>query len=137
LTRGNSLVLRRGLHAYDVSLRSIWFQWTTVAVATGQSPQLADWIVGSGADSLIVNVNIRDDVRDFPQTLQVQLWSYVSQCTTLVADLPNANYFETQVYPSPHTQRTDGLRRSGACCSIQAGTLREQVRPHRDTGLAQ
>jgi 4-amino-4-deoxy-L-arabinose transferase-like glycosyltransferase len=87
------------LHAHPyLSIRSIWFQWTALATSTRQTPQLADWFARSGADFLIVNVDIRDDIHAFPQPLQAQFWSYLDQCATLIADLPNVNYFPTQVY---------------------------------------
>jgi hypothetical protein len=84
-------------HPY-LSLRSIWFQWTALAAATRQSPQLTDWFARSGAESLIVNIDISDDVHAFPEALQTEFWSYIDECTTLVAELPNLNYFLTRVY---------------------------------------
>jgi 4-amino-4-deoxy-L-arabinose transferase-like glycosyltransferase len=83
-------------HRY-VSLRSIWFQWVA-ASAAGQSPHFTEWLVSSQAESIVVNINVRADVRAFPAELQNQFWTFIDRCTTLTADVANANYFETQVY---------------------------------------
>jgi hypothetical protein len=80
-----------------VSLRNIWFQWTALAHA-GQQPEFADWMVRLHPASIIVNINVRDDVLAFPPALQAQFWEYMQRCTTLAADIPNPNYFETEVY---------------------------------------
>ncbi|HEX8969799.1 MAG TPA: hypothetical protein VF937_18090 [Chloroflexota bacterium] len=83
-------------HPY-VSLRSIWFQWAALA-ARGQAPQFRDWVSRTHPDSVVVNINVRDDVRAFPAALQEQFWGFLDRCTTLTADIANPNYFETEVY---------------------------------------
>jgi 4-amino-4-deoxy-L-arabinose transferase-like glycosyltransferase len=92
-------------HRY-VSLRSLWFQWSAVARSQG-TPRFIDWVTRAQPDSVIVNVNVRADVQAFPEVLQTQFWSFVDRCTTLVADLDDATYFDTQIYtvlrPPPET----------------------------------
>ena len=84
-------------HQY-LSLRSIWFQWAAAASKGGDSPRFVDWVTRSQADSLIVNVNVRADIHAFPESLQMQFWSYVERCTTQVGDIQDANYFDVEVY---------------------------------------
>ena len=83
-------------HPY-VSLRSTWFQWAAAASAGG-SPQFADWVIRTHPATIIVNVNVRGDVRAFPQALQDQFWAFIDQCTTLTSNIHNPNYFDTEVY---------------------------------------
>ena len=49
-------------------------------------------------DSVIVNVNARADIHAFPDALQQQFWQFIERCTSLVADLDDPTYFDTQVY---------------------------------------
>ena len=84
-------------HHY-LSLRSLWFQWTAAANSGGESPRFVDWVTRAQADSLIVNVNVRADIHAFPESLQMQFWSYVERCTTQVDDIQDANYFDVEVY---------------------------------------
>jgi 4-amino-4-deoxy-L-arabinose transferase-like glycosyltransferase len=90
-------------HPY-LSLRGVWFQWTAMA-ASGATPRFADWVTRARADSIIVNDNIRGDVRDFPETLQQQFWAFVQTCTTRVTQLDDPTYLQIEVYeitrPSP------------------------------------
>jgi 4-amino-4-deoxy-L-arabinose transferase-like glycosyltransferase len=83
-------------HPYT-SLRSIWFQWTARQDA-GETPEFADWVIRARPDSIIVNINVRNDVRAFPPQLQDQFWTFLDRCTVLVKDIPNPNYFEIEVY---------------------------------------
>jgi hypothetical protein len=83
------------LHAHPyLSLRSIWWQWSEVAAA----PNFVDWVTSTGTEGVIVNTNVRDDIRSFPPPLQAQFWSFLARCTTRVADIVDANYFEIEVY---------------------------------------
>jgi 4-amino-4-deoxy-L-arabinose transferase-like glycosyltransferase len=83
------------LHAHPyLSLRSIWWQWSNVAAA----PNFVDWVTSTGTEGVIVNTNVRDDIRSFPPPLQAQFWSFLARCTTRVADIVDANYFEIEVY---------------------------------------
>ena len=84
-------------HPYT-SLRSLWFQWAAAANQTGRTPDFADWVVGSGAEHLIVNNNVRDDIRAFPEPLQRQFWSFMDHCTTQLADMDDANYRVIEIY---------------------------------------
>jgi 4-amino-4-deoxy-L-arabinose transferase-like glycosyltransferase len=92
-------------HRY-LSLRSLWFQWSASARRAG-NPKFVDWVTRAQPDSVIVSVNVRADVQAFPEALQAQFWSFVDDCTTLVADLDDATYFDIQVYavrrPPPET----------------------------------
>jgi hypothetical protein len=93
-------------HPY-LSLRSIWWQWSLAADSSGQQlPQFLDWVIRTQTDVVIVNINVRDDVLSFPEPLQAQFWDFIERCTTLVTDIPNPNYFDTEIYavhrgPSP------------------------------------
>jgi hypothetical protein len=86
-------------HPY-LSLRSIWFQWAAAATAAGPSaaPRFTDWVTRAGAESVVVNINIRADIHAFPEALQSQFWTFIDQCTTQVADFNDPNYFEIEVY---------------------------------------
>ena len=82
-------------HDY-LSLRSLWFQWA--AAARHGDPRFIDWVSHAQPDRVIVNINIRADIRAFPAALQAQFWRFVDECTTLLAELDDATYFNTQVY---------------------------------------
>src|SRR5205085_12019192 len=41
---------------------------------------------------------IRDDVQAFPGPLQDQFWSFIHQCTSMVAEVDDPTYFDTQIY---------------------------------------
>jgi hypothetical protein len=49
-------------------------------------------------DSVIVNNNVRDDIRDFPVALQVQFRQFLEHCTAPLADVDDPTYLDTQVY---------------------------------------
>jgi hypothetical protein len=86
-------------HPY-ASLRSVWWQWQTRAEASADQsrpPQFADWVGSLQADTIIVNDNIRDDVRSFPDALQRQFWAFVSMCTTQALELTDAFYLRIEV----------------------------------------
>jgi len=84
-------------HRY-VSLRSLWFQWSAAAAEARGDPRFIDWVAWAKPDTVIVNVNVRADVQAFPDKLQAQFWRFMERCTTLVADVDDPTYFETQVY---------------------------------------
>jgi hypothetical protein len=81
-------------HPY-ISLRSLWFQWSATTQA---NPQFSDLAARWQPTAVIVNNNVRDDVRAFPLALQDQFWSYLARCTLLVAEVDDPTYFETQIY---------------------------------------
>jgi hypothetical protein len=84
-------------HPY-ASLRSVWWQWSVQASAEpGRLPQFASWVASTHADAIIVNDDIRDDVRHFPEAVQQQFWAFVSMCTTPVLDLTDASYLKIEV----------------------------------------
>jgi 4-amino-4-deoxy-L-arabinose transferase-like glycosyltransferase len=96
-------------HPY-LSLRSIWWQWSD-AVA----PNFADWVASTGTQTVIVNVNVRDDIRSFPAALQTQFWSFLARCSAQVDDIVDVNYLEIEVYrvtmplPTPATCIADNI----------------------------
>lgn len=83
-------------HPY-LSLRSIWFQWTLLE-RDGDAPEFADLVLRSRPHSIIVNINVREDLKAFPPLLQNQFWEFMDSCTTQVLDIPNPNYFEIEIY---------------------------------------
>lgn len=101
-------------HPY-LSLRSIWWQWSDVAVKSRTSPNIVSWFSGQRGESVIVNVNVRDDIRSFPTALQTQFWRFLARCTTQVDDIVDVNYFEIEVYqvtsplPAPETCIADDV----------------------------
>jgi 4-amino-4-deoxy-L-arabinose transferase-like glycosyltransferase len=84
-------------HPY-LSLRSIWWQWSDLAAKSGASPDISHWFSRQPGETVIVNVNVRDDIRSFPATLQTQFWRFLARCTTQVDDIVDVNYFEIEVY---------------------------------------
>src|SRR5262249_8630779 len=81
-------------HPY-VSLRNRWFQWVARANATGQVPNFSDWVAREHPESVVVNVNVRDDVKDFPETLQKQFWDFIERCTVRIGDVDDPDaYFD-------------------------------------------
>jgi hypothetical protein len=85
-------------HQY-LSLRSVWWQWGLAAGASSQQPpRFRDWVTRTQTDVVIVNINVRDDLLSFPEVLQTQFWDFIDQCTTLVTDIPNPNYFDTEIH---------------------------------------
>jgi 4-amino-4-deoxy-L-arabinose transferase-like glycosyltransferase len=94
-------------HPY-LSLRNLWFQWTAAATTDGPTPQFADWVVRAQADSIVVNDNVRGDVLAFPDTVQLQFWTFINTCTRRVGYLNDPTYLEIEVYeiirPSPQPE---------------------------------
>lgn len=85
-------------HPY-LSLRNIWFQWVARANATGQTPRFSDWIPPHTSPYVVVNNNVRDDIRDFPPPLQAQFKAFLDGCTTQIGEVDDPNaYFDTQIY---------------------------------------
>jgi hypothetical protein len=64
---------------------------------------------------VIVNVNVRDDIRSFPAALQTQFWSFLARCSAQVDDIVDVNYLEIEVYrvtlplPAPETCVADNI----------------------------
>jgi 4-amino-4-deoxy-L-arabinose transferase-like glycosyltransferase len=79
-------------HPY-LSLRSVWWQWSDAA-----APHFVDWVTSTRTQAVIVNVNVRDDIRSFPVPLQAQFWNFLARCATQVDDIVDVNYFEIEVY---------------------------------------
>jgi hypothetical protein len=77
-----------------ISLRSLWFQWTS---RNGQM-SFADLAATWQPTGLIVSNNVRDDVRAFPATLQDQFWTFVDRCTELAQTIDDPTYFQIDVY---------------------------------------
>ena len=109
------------LHSHPyASLRSVWWQWWAQASAShDQPPRFVSWVISHQAEAIIVNDNIRDDVRAFPDALQQQFWAYVSACTTPVLDLMDASYLRIELdritRPPPALEICGGTRlRNGA-----------------------
>lgn len=83
-------------HAYR-SLRAIWFRWAAMQHG-GQQPNLDELLQGVGAANVIVNNNVRDDVRAFPDELQRQFWTFMERCTTLVDIVDDPTYLRIDIY---------------------------------------
>jgi hypothetical protein len=85
-------------HSY-LSLRSVWWQWMN-----GHEADFLDGVGWADADALIVNDNVRDDVRLFPESVQQRFWRFVDTCTAPVAALDDRTYFGIQIYRAldPH-----------------------------------
>jgi len=83
------------LHQHrSVSARSMWFQWVSIA-ANGQQPAVfARRGTAAGPDSVIVNNDVRDDIRDFPAALQTRFRQFIEQCTPLAADVDDPTYLD-------------------------------------------
>jgi 4-amino-4-deoxy-L-arabinose transferase-like glycosyltransferase len=90
-------------HPY-LSLRNVWWQWSA---ADGRTPTFVDGASWADADSVVVNDNVRADVLLFPEAAQRRFWTFLRVCTTRVADLTDATYFDIQVYrvtkPAPES----------------------------------
>ena len=84
-------------HPYT-SLRSLWFQWSATAHETGLDPNFVDLVTRGGAQQLIVNQNVRNDIRAFPQALQQQFWTFMDHCTSELANFDDANYRVIEIY---------------------------------------
>jgi hypothetical protein len=77
-----------------ISLRSLWFQWTSRNGSTSFNDLVAAW----QPRSLIVNNNVRDDIRAFPSELQTQFWTFVDQCSRMVKDIDDPTYLDIRIY---------------------------------------
>ena len=77
-----------------ISLRSLWFQWTSLDGSTSFNDLVGRW----QPRSLIVNNNVRDDIRAFPSELQEQFWTFVAQCSRMVEEIDDPTYFDIRVY---------------------------------------
>jgi len=72
----------------------MWFQWVSIA-ANGQQPAVfARRGTAAGRDSVIVNNDVRDDIRDFPAALQTQFRQFIEHCTILAADVDDPTYLD-------------------------------------------
>jgi hypothetical protein len=80
-------------HPY-ISLRSLWFQWQSQNGAASFTDLVQRW----QPRSVIVNNNVRDDIKAFPSELQEQFWRFIQQCTRPVGSVDDPTYFEVQVY---------------------------------------
>jgi hypothetical protein len=80
-------------HPY-ISLRSLWFQWQS---RDGEA-SFADLIERWQPRGVIVNNNVRDDIKAFPTALQEQFWTYIQRCTRPVGSVDDPTYFDVQVY---------------------------------------
>jgi 4-amino-4-deoxy-L-arabinose transferase-like glycosyltransferase len=80
-------------HQY-ISLRSLWFQWTSQNGSTSFNELANRW----QPRRLIVNNNVRDDIRAFPPELQEQFWAFVDQCARMVTQIDDPTYFDIRVY---------------------------------------
>jgi 4-amino-4-deoxy-L-arabinose transferase-like glycosyltransferase len=77
-----------------ISLRSLWFQWTSRAGQTS----FADLAVPWQPTNIIVNNNVRDDIRAFPTDLQDQFWAFIDRCARLEQTIDDPTYFQIQIY---------------------------------------
>jgi hypothetical protein len=83
------------LHARSyVSLRSLWFQWQSRDGATSFTQLIEHW----QPRGVIVNNNVRDDIKAFPPALQEQFWTFIGSCTRLVGNVDDPTYFDVQLY---------------------------------------
>jgi hypothetical protein len=84
-------------HPY-LSLRSLWWQWLSAPTTGVQVPTFTDGQPWQHADSIVVNDNVRDDLRDFPPAVQARFWAFIAACTTPVGEVDDATYFDIQIY---------------------------------------
>jgi 4-amino-4-deoxy-L-arabinose transferase-like glycosyltransferase len=80
-------------HSY-ISLRSLWFQWASAGGAVPFAQLAARW----QPRSIIVNNNVRDDIRAFPPELATEFWTYVGACAQPRAEFDDPTYFDIQIY---------------------------------------
>jgi hypothetical protein len=72
----------------------LWFQWTSENGTTPFKELAARW----QPRGVIVNNNVRDDVRSFPAGLQAEFASFLEHCTELLDTVDDPTYFEIQIY---------------------------------------
>ena len=77
-----------------ISLRGLWFQWASSA---GQTT-FAELASRTRVNRVIVNNNVRDDIRAFPGPLQDQFWAFMDRCTALVQTIDDPTYFQIEIY---------------------------------------
>jgi hypothetical protein len=83
------------LHSHPyVSLRSLWFQWQSQDGAASFTDLVQRW----QPRSVIVNNNVRDDIKAFPSERQAQFWTFIQSCTRPVGSVEDPTYFDVQVY---------------------------------------
>jgi hypothetical protein len=83
-------------HPYR-SLRAQWFRWTAQQTA-GEQADLRALLLGTEATSIVVNDNVRGDVRAFPEALQQQFWDFLDRCTTLTDVVEDPTYSRIEIY---------------------------------------
>jgi hypothetical protein len=83
-------------HPY-LALRNLWRQWQVAAASADQTPQFRDWVEADGADFLVLNDDVRQDITTFPDDLQDQFWGLLDACGLPWADWKDPTYGEIEV----------------------------------------
>ena len=99
-------------HSYR-SLRAEWFRWAAVQ-SSGGTPSLKELLLDVGATHVIVNDNVRGDVRSFPEALQQQFWDFIDRCATEIDVIDDPTYARIEIY-----------RIDNAICSARASSSGE------------
>jgi hypothetical protein len=83
-------------HPY-LALRNLWRQWQVVASSADQTPHFWDWVEANGADFLVLNDDVRQDIMVFSSDLQDQFWELLDACGVPWADWTDPTYGEIEV----------------------------------------
>jgi 4-amino-4-deoxy-L-arabinose transferase-like glycosyltransferase len=69
-------------HPY-LALNGLWLQWQIQYDRSGEASRIGDVVREAGLQYILVNDNVRGDIRQYPNSLESQFWSYLETCTTL------------------------------------------------------
>jgi hypothetical protein len=83
-------------HPY-LALRNVWRQWQIAAESPDPTPQFWDWVEADGADFLVLNDDVRQDITVFSSDLQDQFWAVLDACALPWADWADPTYGEIEV----------------------------------------
>jgi 4-amino-4-deoxy-L-arabinose transferase-like glycosyltransferase len=81
-----------------LSLTTLWVQWMIAAQAAGPPPRFGPLMKDSALNYVIVNNNVRGDIRGYPDRLQEAFWNFLDRCGSLTVRWTDASYGEIEIY---------------------------------------
>ncbi len=89
-------------HPY-LALNNVWAQWGLARQAGSPMPEFAEWVARTGTDFIIINDNVRGEIRRHPDVLQAQFWSFLDKCSALASEWTDGTYGKIEVYRVANT----------------------------------
>jgi hypothetical protein len=84
-------------HPY-LALNSLWLQSQIQRDRTGEAPAVRELMREAGIQYILVNDNVRGDIRRQPDSLQQSFWSFLETCTTLEDAWAFPGYWDIELH---------------------------------------